>query len=65
MFFQIFVEKTSQNKHLNTIGISHVANSIRTHGTGVMNTAVDRTYTFIKKQFSKFSQVGLVRLMLG
>lgn len=37
---QIFVEKWSNNKHLNTINIQHVANSIRTHGTGTMNTTV-------------------------
>ncbi|XP_043569200.1 WASH complex subunit 4 isoform X3 [Chiloscyllium plagiosum] len=39
---QIFIERTSNNKHLNTINIRHVANSIRTHGTGIMNT----TYPF-------------------
>lgn len=37
---QIFVEKSSNNKFLNTINIRHVANSIRTHGTGIMNTTV-------------------------
>ena len=37
---QIFVEETSDNKHLNTINIRHIANSIRTHGTGIMNTTV-------------------------
>lgn len=31
---QIFVEKSSKNKFLNTININHIANSIRTHGTG-------------------------------
>ena len=30
----------SNNKHLNTINIRHIANSIRTHGTGIMNTTV-------------------------
>ncbi|OXB83588.1 UNVERIFIED_CONTAM: hypothetical protein H355_011407 [Colinus virginianus] len=35
---QIFIERTSNNKHLNTINIRHIANSIRTHGTGIMNT---------------------------
>lgn len=39
-FQQIFIEKASNNKHLNTINIQHVANSIRTHGTGIMNTTV-------------------------
>lgn len=37
---QIFIERTSNNKHLNTINIRHIANSIRTHGTGIMNTTV-------------------------
>lgn len=37
---QVFVEERSNNKHLNTINISHVANSIRTHGIGIMNTTV-------------------------
>ena len=32
---QVFVEESSNNKHLNTINISHVANSIRTHGIGI------------------------------
>ncbi|KAH0616974.1 hypothetical protein JD844_028502, partial [Phrynosoma platyrhinos] len=39
---QIFIERISNNKHLNTINIRHIANSIRTHGTGIMNT----TYPF-------------------
>lgn len=39
---QVFVEEWSNNKHLNTINISHVANSIRTHGIGIMNTTVCR-----------------------
>lgn len=37
---QIFIEKTSNNKHLNTINIRHIANSLRTHGTGIINTTV-------------------------
>ena len=37
---QIFMERQSNNKHLNTINIRHIANSIRTHGTGIMNTTV-------------------------
>lgn len=37
---QVFVEEWSNNKHLNTINISHIANSIRTHGIGIMNTTV-------------------------
>ncbi|XP_062316984.1 WASH complex subunit 4 isoform X1 [Osmerus eperlanus] len=53
---QIFIEKTSNNKHLNTINIRHIANSIRTHGTGIMNTTVNFTYQFLRKKFYIFSQ---------
>ena len=54
---QIFVEKQSQNKHLNTINIRHIANSIRTHGIGIMNTTVNFTYQYLTKQFYIFSQI--------
>lgn len=37
---QIFIEKNSKNKHLNTINIRHIANSLRTHGIGIINTTV-------------------------
>ena len=37
---QIFIEAATPNKTINTISISHIANSIRTHGTGIMNTTV-------------------------
>lgn len=37
---QIFIEKNSNNKHLNTINIRHIANSLRTHGIGIINTTV-------------------------
>nr|CAB3267668.1 WASH complex subunit 7 [Phallusia mammillata] len=53
---QIFVERSSNNKHLNTINIRHIANSIRTHGTGIMNTTVNFTFQFLKKKFYIFSQ---------
>eukprot|EP00051_Salpingoeca_urceolata_P019308 m.280544 g.280544 ORF g.280544 m.280544 type:complete len:1394 (+) comp19399_c4_seq16:109-4290(+) len=53
---QIFVERNSKNKFLNTINIRHVANSIRTHGTGIMNTTVNFTYQFLCKKFFTFSQ---------
>ncbi|XP_073827838.1 strumpellin and WASH-interacting protein [Musca autumnalis] len=53
---QIFVEQHSNNKHLDTIGIRHVANSLRTHGTGVINTTVNFTYQFLRQKFYTFSQ---------
>src|SRR5690606_36197835 len=53
---QMFVEKTSNSKHLETINIRHVANSIRTHGTGMMNTTINVTYQFLRKKFKIFSE---------
>merc|ERR1719367_2086064 len=53
---QVFVEQTSNNKHLNTISIRHIANSIRTHGSGIINTTVNFTYQFLRKKFVVFSQ---------
>ncbi|XP_018798524.1 PREDICTED: WASH complex subunit 7 homolog [Bactrocera latifrons] len=53
---QIFVEQRSANKHLDSIGIRHVANSLRTHGTGVINTTVNFTYQFLRQKFYTFSQ---------
>lgn len=53
---QIFVEVSSNNKHLNTINIRHIANSLRTHGTGIINTTVNFTYQFLRKKFFTFSQ---------
>ena len=51
---QIFVERTSNNKHLNTINVRHIANSIRTHGMGMVNTTVNFTYQFLRKKFGAF-----------
>lgn len=53
---QIFIEYSSNNKHLNTIGIRHIANSLRTHGTGIINTTVNFTYQFLRKKLYTFSQ---------
>ncbi|KAK4871515.1 hypothetical protein RN001_015639 [Aquatica leii] len=53
---QFFIEEKSTNKHLNTINISHVANSIRTHGIGIMNTTVNFIYQFLQNKFYIFSQ---------
>lgn len=54
---QIFVQRSSDdNKTLNTINIQHIANSIRTHGTGIMNTTINFTYQFLKQKMAVFSQ---------
>ncbi|XP_076756339.1 strumpellin and WASH-interacting protein isoform X1 [Xylocopa sonorina] len=53
---QTFIEHTSNNKHLNTFGIRHIANSIRTHGTGIMSTTVNFVYQFLRIKLHTFSQ---------
>ncbi|XP_072745754.1 WASH complex subunit 4 [Anoplolepis gracilipes] len=53
---QTFIEHSSGNKHLNTIGIRHIANSIRTHGTGIMSTTVNFVYQFLRVKLHTFSQ---------
>ena len=53
---QVFIEKTSPSKTLNTINIQHVSNSIRTHGAGIINTTINFTYQFLRRKFVVFSQ---------
>ncbi|XP_012275054.1 WASH complex subunit 4 isoform X2 [Orussus abietinus] len=53
---QFFIERESSGKHLNTIGIRHAANSIRTHGTGIMSTTVNFVYQFLRVKLHTFSQ---------
>eukprot|EP01156_Anaeramoeba_ignava_P010318 Anaeramoba_ignava/a479362_86.p1 GENE.a479362_86~~a479362_86.p1 ORF type:complete len:1184 (-),score=304.20 a479362_86:2743-5994(-) len=52
---QMFVQRTTEEKHLKVIGIAHISNSIRSHGTGIMNTAVNVTFQFLKEKFKIFS----------
>ena len=53
---QVFVEQNSKNQHLNTVNIKNISNSLRTHGLGIVNTAVNYVYQFLKKKFLIFSQ---------
>lgn len=53
---QVFVEQSSKNQHLNTVNIKNIANSLRTHGSGIVNTAVNYVYQFLRKKFTTFSQ---------
>ncbi|XP_034118767.1 LOW QUALITY PROTEIN: WASH complex subunit 4 [Drosophila albomicans] len=55
MNLQLFVEMQSRNKHLDIIGTRHVANSVQTHGTGIINTTVNFIYQFLRQKFYTFS----------
>jgi WASH complex subunit 7 len=57
---QTFIERPAaarEMKHLNTLAIGQVANSVRTHGLGIMNTAVNLAYQFLARKFVGLSQV--------
>lgn len=56
LYNQTFIELSRENKQLNTIGIEQIADSIHTHGLGIINTNVNSVYKFILKKFSVFSQ---------
>jgi WASH complex subunit 7 len=55
---QIFVESiANKNQHFNTIRINNIANSLSTHGFGIINTTINFVYQFLRKKLSIFSQV--------
>lgn len=53
---QVFVQLRSQNKHLDTVNIRHLANSMRTHGIGMINTTVNSAYQYLIPKIQIFSQ---------
>ncbi|KAL9652394.1 hypothetical protein ABK040_012049 [Willaertia magna] len=54
----IFIEQPGKTdaKNLHVLNIRHVANSIRTHGTGIMNTTINFVYRYLGKKLYVFSQ---------
>uniref|UniRef100_A0A1I7XQL9 MYND-type domain-containing protein n=1 Tax=Heterorhabditis bacteriophora TaxID=37862 RepID=A0A1I7XQL9_HETBA len=53
---QIFIEKQSPNRSLRVLTADHMANSLQTHGMGVLNTSVNITYQLLRKKFAIFNQ---------
>lgn len=53
---QVFVQIDSPNKHLDTVNIRHLANSLRTHGPGMANTTINFTYKFLRAKMTLLSQ---------
>lgn len=54
----VFIERTSKSDsaNLNTVSVKHVANSIRTHGSGIMNTTVNFVYQLLGRKLYTFSK---------
>lgn len=55
---QLFIQRpgSTESRHLHALHARHVANSIRTHGTGIMNTAVNHVYKCLLKKLAIVSQ---------
>ena len=54
---QFFIEATEgDEKHVAVVSFMHIANSLRTHGLGLINTTINTTYKLLAKKFQIFSQ---------
>ncbi len=53
MHNQIFIEISNESNNLNVIGINQILNSIYTHGTGIVNSVINKAYQFISKLVQK------------
>jgi WASH complex subunit 7 len=57
MYYVLCHVRNGDFHNVSTIGIQQVAHSIRTHGTGIMNTTVNYTYQFLARKLAILSQV--------
>ncbi|CAD8128339.1 unnamed protein product [Paramecium sonneborni] len=56
LYQQQFVQVTSESKQVYSISIQQIADSIRTHGIGILSTTVNSVYKFLQKKIQMFSQ---------
>ena len=52
----VFIETTKETKQIKTISVNQVLYSIKTHGVGILGTAINTIYKFLIKKFSIFSE---------
>ena len=53
---QMFIQKAKEERYLDVLQIKHVSNSIQTHGFGILGSAVNHIYNFLKSKFNVLSQ---------
>ena len=53
---QVFVERTSETKQIKTVGTTQMLQSLRTHGFGFLNSAVNSIYKYMIKLVSMVSE---------
>jgi hypothetical protein len=52
----MFVETTKDTKQVMTISVNQMLYSVKTHGVGILGTAINTFYKFLIKKFSAFSE---------
>ena len=52
----VFIEITKDTKQIKTISVNQILHSIKTHGVGILGTAINTIYKFLIKKFSIFSE---------
>ena len=53
---QVFIERTGETKQIKTVGINQMLNSLRTHGFGFLNSAINTIYKYMIKLMSMTSE---------
>lgn len=51
-----FIEVTSEENSCTAVTLTHIGNSLKTHGLGVVNTMINATYRLLAKRFHTFTQ---------
>ena len=51
-----FIEVTSDENSCTAVTLTHIGNSLKTHGLGVVNTMINATYRLLAKRFHTFTQ---------
>lgn len=53
---QIFIEVTKDSNYVTVIGVQQILNSLCTHGIGIINTIVNKTYQFLVNRIKTITQ---------
>jgi WASH complex subunit 7 len=53
---QCFIEVTKDNNYVTVIGVQQILNSLYTHGIGIANTIVNKTYQFLVQRLKTITQ---------
>lgn len=54
---QIFIEITNESNYITVIGMQQILNSLNTHGTGIINSIVNKIYQFLIQRLKSISNI--------